>query len=339
MKILCICDLGILSEAMAPMKDLEKYGNDVSFFDDQQMLTVGDISKVMRVYEKSGADAIAANPELLKIVKDVDILVIHTTVVNTAVIQAASNLKIIATLRSGTTNIAEALCKEREIKIINAVGRNAHAVADCTVGLLLAESRNIARGHKSIKDGGWCKQFLNQKYTHDLRKCTIGIIGAGRIGQQVIDRLVGFGCRIIVHDPFITDSEISGLGYEPVSLEDLLAQSDFVSIHMRMSEKTQNFIAKREFDMMKKTAYFINTSRSSLVNEADLIEALQNRTIGGAALDVFNDEPLSAGSPFLKLENVTMTPHLAGSTEDAFANSVEIIKDELEKIFENGVGL
>jgi len=339
MKILCICDLAILPEAMAPMKNLEKYGNEVILFKDEQMMSVENISNVMREYEQGGADASPANPELLPLVKDVDIIVTHTSLVNAEVIEAAPGLKMIATLRSGMTNLSIALCEKKGIKIISAEGRNAHAVADCTVGLMLAESRNIARGHKFMMEGNWRKRFLNEKYVHDFRKCTVGIIGAGQIGRKVIDRLFAFGCKVIVHDPFMTDAEISGLGHDSVSLEELLTQSDFVSLHMRMSEKTENFISKRELDKMKKTAYFINTSRSGLVNEADLIEALQNQTIGGAALDVFNDEPLGADSPFLELENITMTPHLAGTTVDSFANSVEIIKGELAKMFESSDGI
>ncbi|RPJ07089.1 MAG: 3-phosphoglycerate dehydrogenase, partial [Deltaproteobacteria bacterium] len=196
------------------------------------------------------------------------------------------------------------------------------------------EAKNIARGHKGLMEGKWIKQFANFDYTHDLRKCTIGIIGAGDIGRKVIDRLKGFGATIFVHDPFMTDEALVGMGLAPVTLDELLAKADFISLHLRLSETTEKFFGAREFGLMKDTAYFINTARAGLVDEAALIEALQNKRIGGAALDVFNHEPLGEQSPFLELDNVTITPHLAGTSTDTFANSVEIIRDDLTNLLE-----
>jgi len=336
MKILCMCDYVVNLETMAPIKALERFGAEVVFMKDEDIQTLDAMFEAMFRAEKHGADACPTYPPLLDAVKDVDILVVHTTAANTEVLNAAANLKYMAVLRGGIENVQDAVCKERGIKIINAASRSAHAVADFTVGMMIAEMKNIARGHKALTEGKWRKDYVNLYNIHNLRTRTVGIIGGGQIGQRVIDRLKGFGCKIIVHDPFVPDEELAKLGYTPVSLETLLQQSDFVSIHLRLSEKTHKFITKRELDMMKKTAIFINTSRGGLINEDDLVQALQERTIGGAALDVFYDEPIGMDNPLLKLDNVTLTPHLAGTSNDTFADSVEIITDELTKLFESG---
>ncbi len=333
MKILCACDFAINEKVMEPMKELEeKFGVEVELFHDEQMQTPKDITTVMLKTEQEGADASPANPKLVEAAKDADIIVVHAAPVNTEVIENAEKLKYVAVLRSGIENVNEKLCEERGIKIVNAPGRSAHAVADCTVGLMLAEMKNIARGHKGLMEGKWIKQFVNFNYTHDMRKCTVGIIGAGQIGQKVISRLKGFECKVIVHDPFVPTEVLEKQGLVPVSLDELLKQSDFVSVHLRLSEKTEKFIGKREFDLMKETAYFINCARAGLVDEEALVDALKNKTIGGAGLDVFNEEPLGEDSPFLKLDNVTITPHVAGTSVDTFGNSVEIIKEILEGI-------
>lgn len=334
MKIVCSCDLAINEKVMEPMKEFEKtLGAEVVLFHDEMMQTPKAITEVMLKTEQEGADASSANPKFIEEAKDADILVVHAAPVNSEVIREAKNLKYVAVLRSGIENVNQKLCEERGIKIINAPGRSAHAVADCAVGLMLAEMKNIARGHKCLMEGKWVKQFVNFNYTHDMRKCTVGIIGAGQIGQKVINRLKGFECNIIVHDPFVSDEVLKEQGYTPVSLDELLQQSDFVSIHLRLSEKTEKYLGSREFGLMKKTAYFINCARAGLVDEEALIDALQKKEIGGAALDVFNEEPLGENSPFLKLDNVTITPHVAGTSVDTFGNSVEIIKELLDEEF------
>lgn len=334
MKIVCVCDMAITPEVMSIMNTLEKYDAQVVILADSQMQTPKAITEVMIKVEQEGADASPANPDVIEACRDADVVVVHVTPINTAVLEQAKNLKYVALMRSGAENVNIEMCKERGIHVINAPGRSAHAVADCTLGLMLAEAKNIARGHKALMDGKWIKQFANFDYTHDLRKCTMGIVGAGDIGRKVIDRLKGFGANIIVHDPYMPDEALVAMGLTPVGKDELLAQADFVSAHLRLSETTEKFFGAHEFELMKETAYFINTARAGLVDEAALIDALQNKRIGGAALDVFNDEPLGDDSPFLKLDNVTITPHLAGTSTDTFANSVEIIREDLVNLFE-----
>lgn len=338
MKIVAVCDRAVPVELMKDMKELEKYGAEVTLLEDKALYDNEMITELMLKYEQHGADACKANPELVEAAKDADIIAVHIAVVNTEVIEAAKKLKMVAVLRSGIENIQQELCRERGIQIINAPGRSAPAVADMAVGMMLAEMKDIGRGHKYLMDGIWTKKFPNTDPLNirDMRKCTVGIVGAGQIGRKVINRLRGFECRILVHDPFMSNEDVEAMGYTAVSLNELLEQSDIISLHLRLSEKTKNFFGKQEFDHMKKTAYFINTARAGLVDEEAMIDALKNHRIQGAGLDVFQNEPLTADSPFLKLDNVTLTPHLAGSSADTFANSVEIIKEELVNLFEKG---
>ena len=333
MKIVCVCDIAIPKEIMAPMKKLEKNGTEVVIYEDDMIKTVEQITTIMLKAEKEGAEACPHNAGLAEMTADADILVVHTTPVNSKILNNATKLKYVMVMRSGIENVNEELCREKGITIINAPGRSAPAVADMTVGLMLAENKNIARGHKFLMEGKWEKQFVNVSYIHDLRRCTVGIIGAGQIGRQVAARLKGFESEVIVYDPFMNREELEAMGYCAVTLEELLKQSDFVTIHLRLSEKTRHFIGKKELELMKKTAYFINTARAGLVDEEALAEALARKEIGGAAVDVFQEEPLSPDHPFLKLDNITLTPHAAGTSADTFANSVEIIYKKLEKLF------
>lgn len=338
MKIVAVCDRAVPVELMEGMKELEKYDAEVVLIEDENLYENEAITELMINYETKGADACQANPKLVEAAKDADIIVVHLAVVNSEVIQTAKNLKLIAVLRSGIENVQQDLCKERNIRIVNAPGRSAPAVADMAVGMMLAEMKDIARGHKFLMDGVWTKNYPNTNPLNirDMRRCTVGIVGAGQIGRKVIDRLRGFESRIIVHDPFLPKEEVEAMGYTAVSLEELLEQADIVSLHLRLSEKTENFMGESEFALMKPTAYFINTARAGLVEEEALIEALKSRKIQGAGLDVFRNEPLPADSPFLKLDNVTLTPHMAGSSADTFLNSVELVRDELASIFEKG---
>lgn len=335
MKILCVCDLVLNQKVMEPIKNLKKYGAKVIFLDDKEMQSPKAITTVMLKTEQEGADACPANPDVIEKVEDVDIIVVHASPINRDVLKNAKKLKYIAVLRSGIENINEKICKEKNIQIFNAPGRSAHAVADGTLALMLSEAKNIARGHKGVMDGEWIKTFRNMDYIHDLRKCTVGIIGIGQIGKKVIDRLKGFGCNIIVYDPFIHGEDVEKMGYIAVSFEELLKQSDFISLHLRLSEKTEKIIGNKELALMKKTAYFINSARAGLVDEEALVLALQEHRIGGAAMDVFNQEPLPQDSPFLQLDNVTLSPHVAGTSVDTFENSVEIIYEDLVNLFEN----
>lgn len=332
-KILCVYDGGITKEIMSAMYGLEKYDAQVVLVEDTDMVSMAEITDRMGLLEKGGIDAAPDCPNLLAACEDADIIAVHCASINRKVIDKAKNLKVAAVLRGGYENADVPYLTEKKIPLINAPWRSAEAVSDFTVGVMIAENKNIARGHKLLMEGKWCKKYVNQSYIHNMKNCTVGLIGYGYIGSRVCRKLKGFGCRVIVHDPFANEEQIKRItadGVEHVSLDCLLQESDFISLHLRQSDLTYHFIGKDEFAKMKKTAYFINTARPLIVDTDALVDALKNREIGGAAIDVYDNEPLSPDHPYLQLDNITLTPHIAGTSSDTMAASVEIGYEELE---------
>lgn len=330
-KVLCVYDSYITKELMSQMKELEEYGAEVSMVRDKDMQNMGNITDRMLLLEQNGVDAAPTCEEMLAACADKDILVVHCSSINKKIIEACPNLKVAAVLRGGYENADVEELTKRKIPLINAPWRSSVAVADFTVGMMIAENKNIARSHKLICEGKWCKSYVNQNYIHNMDKCTVGLIGYGYIGSRVVKRLQGFDCKILVYDPFVDASEIEKDKVAVVELDELLAQSDFVSMHLRLSEKTTKFMGKEEFAKMKKSAYFINTARSGIVDTDALVEALRNRTIGGAAIDVYDEEPMPMDHPYLTLDNITLTSHLAGTSCDTPRVSVEIGVDQLKR--------
>lgn len=196
----------------------------------------------------------------------------------------------------------------------------------------ISENKNLARSYKLLMDEVWCKKYANQSHIRDMRKCTVGLVGVGNIGSRVAKRLAGFESRVIAYDPYLRPEQVEELGIERVeTLEELLAQSDFVSLHMRISEDTHHMINADALALMKPTAYLVNTARADLVDEEALAGALSDHRIGGAAIDVYADEPLAEDHPYLSLDNITLTPHLAGTSADTMQASVEIGVEELTR--------
>ena len=332
-KILCVYDGGITKEIMSAMYGMEKYDAEVVMVEDTDMVSMAEITDRMGLLEKGGIDAAPDCQNLLDACEDADVIAVHCASINRHVIDKAKNLKVAAVLRGGYENADVPYLTEKKIPLINAPWRSAEAVSDFAVGMMIAENKNIARSHKLLMEGKWCKKYVNQNYIHNMKNCTVGLIGYGYIGSRVCRKLKGFGCRIIVHDPFANEQQIKLIqadGVEHVDLDTLLRESDFVSLHLRQSELTHHFMGKEEFAKMKETAYFINTARPLIVDTDALVEALKNRSIGGAAIDVYDEEPLSADHPYLQLDNITITPHIAGTSSDTMAASVEIGYEELE---------
>jgi D-3-phosphoglycerate dehydrogenase len=214
--------------------------------------------------------------------------------------------------------------------VYNTPGRNADSVADFTVGLLICECRNIARGHHGLKTGRWIRDYPNQGRIPDLPGKTVGLVGLGEIGAKVARRLAGFDVRLLGHDPHVQGAPP---GVVLVGLERLVEESDFISIHARLTPATEGLISRELIARMKPTAYLINTARSALVDQQALSEALRDRRIEGAALDVFDTEPPGQDHPLVRLENVTLTPHMAGGSNDAFFNSPARLAAELAKLW------
>ncbi len=243
---------------------------------------------------------------------------------------------MIGVLRGGTENVDVPFATGRGIAVLNTPGRNARAVAECTMGMILSEIRNIARAHGRLKCGEWRRSFPNSDAIPELYEKTVGLVGFGAVGRLVAGYLAAFGSRVVAYDPYFQGDAGS---VTLVNLETLLGQSDVVSIHARLSDETHHLIGEKELGLMKRSAVLVNTARSGLIDERALVRALRERRIIGAALDVFDTEPLPADHELESLDNVTITPHLAGSTIDAFRNSPKLMACHLARLLRGEANL
>jgi len=250
-------------------------------------------------------------------------------------IDTLPNLKLIGASRAGLENIDVKYATKKGIIVQNIKGRNAQAVSDFTIGLILGEVRNIARSYYAVKNGIWRKNFINSDTIPELQGRTIGLVGFGYIGQLVAQKLSGFQVNIIVFDPYVSDEVLQKYHAKKVTIENLLKNADFISLHARMSKKTKHMIGERELSLMKNTAYLVNTARADLIKEDALYHVLKEKKIAGAALDVFWQEPIGKNSRWLELDNVTLTTHIAGTTKEALTKSPYLLVEDISKLLEN----
>lgn len=285
--------------------------------------------------EKLGPDAGKPPVELKDAVKDADVIITHHTPINASLI-SSSSASYLGVCRAGVENVDVKAAAAKGIKVLRTMGRNAEAVSDYTVALILAQLRNVAKGHQALMGGEWRKKYANSAFMGDMAGKTVGLIGFGYIGKLVARKLSGFGVKLIAYDPFVNADVLKVQNVEPVTLEKLCREADFISLHARLSKETEGLVGEKEIAVMKPTAYLINTARAGLISESALVKALEENRLGGAALDVFWTEPLPEDHPLLKLDNVTLTPHLAGSTNDTFKGTPYLLLRELKKTMETG---
>ena len=291
--------------------------------------------------ERNGSEAEPYPPELDDLIEDADVLLVQFCPIPKKLIDKAKNLKVILTCRGGLEHINVKAASERNIPVINVI-RNAVPVAEFAIGLMLSATRNISLMHHKILNGSWPKVFANTDYMSTLSNLTVGLVGMGNIGIEIAIRLKAFGTKIIAYDKFLDKDRIvkNGLSDSVVfkdTAEEVFAESDIVSLHMRLVPETEKMVDMRLFSLMKPTSYFINTARGGLVNQDDLISALKNGKIAGAALDVYDIEPIPSDSELLKLESVTLTSHMAGTTVDAVAKCPLLLMKEVDKIIDKDI--
>jgi D-3-phosphoglycerate dehydrogenase / 2-oxoglutarate reductase len=292
---------------------------------------------MVKVIETKGPEGVKPPTDMVELIKDVDILVIHLCPVPVYIINKAKKLKLIATARGGLENIDLKTAKKRNITIINTPAHNAEAVAEYTIGLMVAETRNIARSHHYLINKVWQEHYPNSDDIPEINSSIIGLLGFGVIARAVARKLKGFDCRIMVHDPYVDKSLIEETGCIPVDLKTLLSESDILSIHARLSKGAKHIIGLDELKLMKPTSYLINTSRANIIDMDSLYFSLKNKIIKGAALDVFDEEPISPDNLFLKLDNVTLTNHRAGDTKNCFYNSPVMIAKNIRSFVKDGI--
>ena len=262
--------------------------------------------------------------ELIDLLKGIDGAIVSTDPFTARVIQAADRLKVISRTGVGYDAVDVPAATKRGIIVTTTPGVNRHAVADWALALILCCARKVPENLAEVRRGAWARHEGT-----DLAEKILGIVGLGTIGKEVAKRGKAFGMRLLafdlVQDPKFAEEQ--GIAYVP--LEDLLRQSDFVSIHCFLNEATRHLVNAERLALMKPTAFLINTARGGIVDTEAVCHALRAKRIAGAGLDVFEGEPLRADSPLRALENVYLTPHCAGSTTDARERSGTTAADNL----------
>ena len=278
----------------------------------QKVSAEGEKYLLDRDYEIVTSDGISV--EALKAaVVDCDGILARTAEFPAEVLEAGKKLKVIGRHGVGTNNIDVAAATRLGIQVVFTPLANSNTVAEQTISMMLALSRNLLFIDRQFRQGNW--EIRNQLQGSDLAEKTLGIAGLGRIGSLVAKKASAFDVKVIGFDPFIDKAKIPANVEMVNSLEEIFSKSDFVTLHMPFEKK---LVGKSLFDLMKPTAYFINLSRGEVVFENDLIEALQNKKMAGAALDVFEPEPPDMlNNPLFKMDNVILTPHNAALTKEA----------------------
>jgi D-3-phosphoglycerate dehydrogenase len=261
------------------------------------------------------------------------IIVRSATKVTADLIARADNLKVIGRAGVGIDNVDVEAATRRGIVVANAPESTVISAAEHTIGLLVALTRNIPQAHAALKQGRWERKTYGGV---ELADKTLGVLGFGRIGQQVARRAAGLGMRVVAYDPFVSPDRFRELGVERVAKEeDVFATSDFLTLHLPLTDETRRSINAGAFAKMRDGVRIVNAARGDLVDEDDLLEALKSGKVGGAALDVFSTEPYSG--PLLELDNVVATPHLAASTEEAQDRAGVIIAEQVAAALDGGL--
>lgn len=259
--------------------------------------------------------------ELASIIQEFDAIVVRSaTKVTKNVLNSAKNLKIAVRAGIGLDNIDVETAKNKGIFVANTPEATSISVAELTIGLMLALVRKICLANSTLKDHKWEKKILEGE---ELYGKTAGIIGFGRIGKEVAKREIAFGMKVLAHDIIKQETELSVL---QISKEELLKNSDFISVHLPLTETTKDILSYKEFEIMKKGGYLVNVSRGGVVNEKALFDALNSGKVSGAALDVFSAEPPEDFS-LIDHPNVIVTPHIGASAKEGQERAgMEVIK-------------
>jgi len=266
--------------------------------------------------DPDGVREAAGDPaEIAALATDIDVIVTHLAPITGAVISGASSLRVIGSTRGGPVNIDVPTATARGIPVGYLPGRNLSAAAEFAVGMMIAVTRNIGAGTTALAAGRWDGRYFRRDLTGpELGSTTVGLIGFGAIGAHVTRLLLAFGSRVLVYDPYAPADKIAGAGAEPADLDALLAASEIVSMHARLTPETTGSADEAFFARMRPGSYFVNTARGELVRSPDLAAALHSGQLAGAAIDVWDPEPPAADDPVPRMPRVVATPHLAGAS-------------------------
>jgi D-3-phosphoglycerate dehydrogenase len=262
--------------------------------------------------------------EIARAVAGHDVLIVHGAAVTSEVLEAAP-LRLVCCARGGPVNVDVAAATERGIPVVNTPGKNAEAVAELTVAFALLLIRAVPRASQHLlEEGGFAESVFEGRefFGREAAGLTLGLIGLGRVGREVAVRAQALGFSVLGYDPYPLAAAVPGV--DLVSLETLLARSDIVSLHARLTPENRQMFSRDRFAQMRPGAYFINTARESLVDEAALRQALEDGVLGGAALDVLERAPSGERHPLLGMPNVFITPHVGGATAETLARGAHM---------------
>ncbi len=271
--------------------------------------------------------------DVVSIVGDAEILVTHLAPVSKSILERLPNLKFVAVSRGGPVNIDMGAARERGVIVVNTPGRNASAVAEFTIGAILAETRNITRGHDALRKGSYRGDLYRADIAgRELHEMTVGVIGYGEVGRRVVKFLKAFGCRILVCDPYVQMTvEDLREGVKHVDFDALLENSDVVTLHARVTPETTRMINESTLRRMKPDATLVNTARGPLLDYEALYSVMSEGHLRGAMLETFAIEPVPPDWPLLQLPNVTLTPHIAGASVHTVRYAANLAAEEVRR--------
>lgn len=287
---------------------------------------------------QAGWNTIVSNPkEYAGYLSEADALVVRSVVqVNPEVLGKAPRLRVIGRAGVGVDNVDLAAATAAGVLVMNTPGGNAVSVAEHTLALMLAMARRIPQASVSTKSGKWeKKKFLGS----ELRGKTLGIVGLGSIGREVVRRARAFEMQILAHDPYVTSKLAEDLGVELVQLDQLYERSDYVTLHVSLTPDTERMLSRQAFSKMKNGVRIVNCARGELIDEAALRDAIESGKVAGASLDVFSSEPPPSDSPLFELDSMIATPHIGGSTEEAQEIVGVRIAEQMVEYLRSGVAI
>lgn len=272
--------------------------------------------------------------ELVKIIPEYDAILVRSAIkVTKKIIDAGAKLKVIGRAGVGVDNIDVAAATAKGIVVINTPFGNVNAAAEHTITLLMMLAKHIIHSHQTMKQGGWDrKKFVGM----EVKGKTLGIIGLGKVGEIVAKVTYALGMKILVYDPFIDNKKAEEYNAKKVTLDELLKNSDFITVHVPFNDKTKNMINKKAFAKMKTGVRILNVARGGIINENDLLAAINGGKVGAAAIDVWEQEPPIC-KDLVKNEKVICTPHLGASTKEAQENVAIDIANQVVEALKNGV--
>lgn len=327
-----------------------------TYIDNDNLKRLEEIFEIVECKGMMQLGRVLSEDELIESCYDADCILIEFDPLTRRVLESCKNLKVIASVRGGAkANIDVQAATEMNIPILFVPGRNQDTVADFTIGLLIAVSRSLARGHELIKSGiitdekpfssnGFCSTDINwvgstkEKFAYlgfkgpTLSGKRLGLIGLGAIGRETAKRALAFDMEVVAYDPFVSKEAVDK-NIKLMDLPYLMKTSDFISLHVPITKDTIGLVDAKLLSMMKPTAYLINTARAVIMDYEKLIDMLAKHEIAGAALDVFPIEPLPKDHPLLSLDNVVLTPHIAGCSFDPYDRSYACLLDDLKRFF------